>query len=43
MSLSDGEKRRSWEQLEDLIWADVGLLCLGTLDLLHVGFSQPDA
>lgn len=43
MSLSDGEERRSWEQLEDLTWVEVGLLCLGTLDLLHVGFSQPDA
>lgn len=24
MSLSEGEKRRSWEQLEDITWAGVG-------------------
>lgn len=43
MSLSEGEKRRSWEQLEDVTCAGVGPLCLGTRGLLHAEFSQLDA
>lgn len=43
MSLSDGEKRWSWEQLEDLTRAEVGLFCLGVLGLPHAGFSHLDA